>query len=319
MFALVCLSLGLSAAATTQCATADLAPLGLAPIPQHCDTPNCLVEFGGYQWWTAFQYKGNGSYFPGGTYYYNDGLRTIFAPQNVFVTDRGMHLQIAPQELGGGYVVAGAEAVLMFHSDGTPANLGYGTYLVSVHASSSFAALDANAVFAAYTYERVGNGTWPSGGLNGWRELDLAEISRWGWNQTGTCPYVGPVDSRLCTGNAQYTLQPSDPVPNLHRYKITPNVNDITLVMEWFGEKMPVRFRQFDGTYTLSSLSRATAQNTWTTSADQDQYIPATFCERFHLNMWLGNYAEGAGDPNPPTKVLPYEVVVTNFQFQPAV
>jgi hypothetical protein len=35
------------------------------------------------------------------------------------------------------------------------------------------------------------------------------------------------------------------------------------------------------------------------------------------MNLWLGNFPAGKGDPNPGPATYPQEVVVTNFQFQP--
>lgn len=163
------------------CPTASLAPFGgLAPVPSQC-TPgtDCLVDFKGYRWWTSFQY------YPPPSYFYNSGLRTPFAPKNAFLDGDGLHLRISRVDLGGGPVPAGGEAVLMFHAGGrTEANLGYGRYLVTakVLTSSSWATLDPNVAFGAFTYERFGNGS-TGAPPNPNRELDLAEISRWGWDQ----------------------------------------------------------------------------------------------------------------------------------------
>jgi hypothetical protein len=44
--------------------------------------------------------------------------------------------------------------------------------------------------------------------------------------------------------------------------------------------------------------------------------VPATNCERFHLNFWLGNYT-ARQIPNPPPRTLPQEILVTNFEFRP--
>lgn len=309
-------SSGNGAPAVASCPTSELAPLGLAPVPSQCDTAQCLVNFKGYQWWTSFQYYGDGSYFPGGGYFYNGGLQTIFAPTNVFVDNEGLHLKMEVRDLGGGPVPAGAEAVLMFDAGGSPADLGYGDYLVTaqVKSASSWATLDQNAAFGVFTFERLGTG---SGGpsINPHREIDLAEISRWGWDHTGVCPYTGN-DSPLCTGNAQFTLQPygSDP-DNLHRYTIRDAVDTITLVMSWRGANQPVTFAQYDGAFTFATLPAA-PDNTWTSSPDQNQFVPATNCERFHLNFWMGNYAAAVNKVNPPPSTLPQEVVVTNFEFR---
>jgi hypothetical protein len=304
------------AAAGSSCPTADLAPLGLAPVPAQCATPQCLANFKGYQWWSSFQFYGDGKFFEGGGFFYNGGLRTVFAPRNVFVDDEGLHFQSATRDLGGGPTAAGAEAVLMFNAaDGSEANLGYGDYLVTakVKTAPSWATLDPNLAFGAFTFERIGNGS--TGAVtNPHREIDLAEISRWGWDQTGSCPNTG-VAAPLCNGNAQFTLQPYDSNPaNLHRYTIRADVDTVTLVMRWHGANQPVTFEQYDGAFTLTTLPAAPA-SAWTTSADQNQFVPATKCERFHLNLWQGNFAANR-TPNPPPKTLPQEVVVTNFEFR---
>jgi hypothetical protein len=307
---------GKSVLAAASCPTSDLAPLGLAPVPAQCDTAQCLVNFKGYQWWTSFQYYGDGSYFPGGGYFYNGGLQTIFAPKNVFVDGEGLHLTMAVRDLGGGPVPAGSEAVLMFDAGGSQANLGYGDYLVTarVKTATSWATLDPNAAFGAFTFERIGTG---SGGpsINPHREIDLAEISRWGWDHTGNCPFSGN-SAPLCNGNAQFTLQPwNSESANLHRYTIQDGIDTITLVMQWHGANQPVTFSQYDGAFTFATLP-ATPDNTWTTSSDQNQYVPATNCERFHLNFWMGNYGAAVNGVNPPPSILPQEVVVTNFEFR---
>ena len=300
-----------------QCPIEELAPLGLAPVPAQCTNPNtCMVDFKGYKWWTSFQYYGDGKYFPGGGYFYNGGLQTAFAPRNILVDAAGLHLKIAKQDLGGGPTVAGSEAVLMFHSDNSEANLGYGDYLVTakINSAPSWAMLDPNASFGVFTFERIGTGsTGPT--TNPHREIDLAEISRWGWDHTGDCPFKGD-EAPMCEGNAQFTLQPWETrQKNLHRYTIKGGVATITLVMRWHGAAQPVSFEQYNGAFDFANLP-AKADYDWTSAATQNEFVPATKCERFHLNFWLGNYKHPPG-PNPPPQSLPQEIVVTNFTFKP--
>ncbi len=298
----------------------SLAPLGLAPVPAQCDTAQCLVDFKGYKWWTSFQYYGPaGGFFPNGGYFYNGGLQTAFAPKNAFVDAEGkLHLQIATRDLGGGPTIAGSEVVLMFNKDGSEANLGYGDYLVSatIKTAPSWGELDPNVAFGVFTFERIGTGS--SGPpVNPYREIDLAELSRWGWNHTGECPFKGN-ELPLCQGNAQFTLQPWNSIPqNLHRYSVGTGAKHVTLVMHWHGADQPVTFDQYDGGYNFGNLP-ATANETWTTSGTQNQYVPATHCERFHLNLWMGNYRQAKDGYNPPPRTVPQEVVVSNFQFRPA-
>lgn len=307
---------GAATALRASCPLAQLAPLGLAPVPDKCGTKDCLVNFKNYRWWTSFQYYGNGGYFPGGGYFFNGDLRTAFAPKNVSVDNEGLHLKMSRQDLGGGVEPTGTEAVLMFtgSSGTTEANLGYGDYLVTakVKSATSWATLDPNAAFGVFTFERYGKGsTGPT--VNPHREIDLAEISRWGWNHTGTCP-IKP--EKLCSGNAQFTLQPWDAenLNNLKRYTINDGVDTITLVMQWHGAAQPVTFDQYNGAFTFGNLP-SKSDYTWTTAPVQNKYVPMTNCERFHLNFWFGNYSAGM-KTNPPPRNLPQEIVVTNFQFK---
>jgi hypothetical protein len=72
----------MTAAAADVCPTTQLAPLGLtnSTLAPHCaNQNNCLVTFSGYQWWTAFNYTGAWH----SQYFYNNGLKTIFAPTAV--------------------------------------------------------------------------------------------------------------------------------------------------------------------------------------------------------------------------------------------
>jgi hypothetical protein len=248
------------------------------------------------------------------------GLGTAFAPKHVYVQNNGMpddglHLKMAKIDLGGGPVPAGAEAVLMFKPDGSDANLGYGDYLVTAK-YRYWPDLDPNAAFGVFTCERLGNGGTGSAS-NPNRELDLAEISRWGWDHAGTCPFTGN-RVLLCKGNAQFALQIWDQDPNnLQRYTLTDgsfSYDTITLVMKWHGANQPVTFQQYYGAFTLDTLPNSPT-NAFTSSDSQNRFVPATNCERFHLNLWFGNYEDG---PNhPPPRTLPQEVLVTHFEFRP--
>ena len=137
--------------------------------------------------------------------FFNGGLHTPFAPEHAFIGgDGNLHLVANDDiDLGAGEVWSGAEAVLMFHRDGSEANLGYGNYLVTAKlVGANWNALDPNMALGVFTYENPGTGPI----LNPNREIDLAEISRWGWNHTGICPIGGfngnfP-NSYLCKGNA---------------------------------------------------------------------------------------------------------------------
>lgn len=321
----------LAAAADPSCPTKSLAPAGLAPLNgAQCSTPNCLINFKGYQWWTSYDYFGPP--FPQQSYFWN--ANNQWSPKNAFVDSAGLHLRIQTQDTGGGPKPSAAEVVAMFNADGSQANLGYGVYLVvaQVTSAASWDKLDPNAAFGAFTYERVGTSGAGTGDANNpYRELDLAEISHWGYagptlppsppnSLPPSCVTAGGkplLDPRLCTGNSQFTLQIWDKAPdNLHRYSISPGINTVTLVMIWPGANQPVTFRQYDGAYTLASLP-VNPTNAWTTSTTDNPFIPATACERFHLNFWQGNFPDAAGGFNPPPATIPQEVVVTDFEFKP--
>jgi len=194
--------------------------------------------------------------------------------------------------------------------------------------------------FGLFTYENPATGPKP----NRPREIDLAEISRWGWNHTGTCPF-GPdsfnenfPNDILCKGDAQFALQEimlanKEKAPLMvDRYDIGSN-NEVTLVMRWHkGQKEEVKFEKYNGTHSLNDLPAAPT-NPWATDPDitptppiftttppdkMNEFIPAhtpQSCERFHINFWFGNYSAGM-IPNPPPS-SPQEVIITNFQFQP--
>ena len=113
------------------------------------------------------------------------------------------------------------------------------------------------------------------------------------------------------------TLQIWNKAPNnLHRYNINSGVNIVTLVMRWHCASQPVTFEQYDGSYILATLP-ATPDNQWMTTDADNPFIRATNCERFHLNLWMGDYPDAANGFNPPPASLPQGVVVTNFEFKP--
>jgi hypothetical protein len=288
---------------------------GLAPVPTHCTTPNCLVTFKGYQWWTSYQFP-----------FYNGGLKSIFAPEHASIppnSDVNLHLVANNDiDLGQGKVWSGAEAVLMFNADGSEANLGYGDYLVSARlVNGNWSDLDPNMAFGLFLYENPGTG--PS--LNPNREVDLAEISRWGWDhQTPpTCPIGGLngyfPNNKLCSGDAQFALQ-LIPLADqnqgplmVDRYNILPN-NEVTLVMTWRDKG--VNFWKYPGTWSFDKMppippmiqcgadpNPGTPPSFWTSPPDTlTDFIPqhtSTSCERFHVNFWFGNYT-AEQNPNPP-------------------
>ena len=292
-----------AASDTSSTSAAGCAAPNFTPLPAQCGSPTCLVTFAGYQWWTEY------NFFPPPTYFYNNN--NAWAPKNVTVDAEGLHLFVQQQDLGAGLTWAAGEAATALNLDGSVADLGYGTYLVTakVKTAASWSDLDPNVAFGAFTYERDRTGDANNPG----RELDLAEISRWG-HAAGTPCRISPPS--LCPGNAQFTVQNWDAqANNLNRYTIKGGVDTITLVMTWPGANQPVTFSQYDGAYTLDTVGAATPVYTWTTVADQNKFIPSDGCQQFHLNLWMGDFTDASGGYNPPPNGV-QEVVVTNFQYR---
>jgi hypothetical protein len=297
------------------CPDSVLAPDGLAP-DSRCNPNGCLVEFKGYKWWTAFTFnKGEG--------YYNGGLGTIFAPEHVRLVPGGMELAMV-KDWNNGKEWAGAEAVLMFNRDGSEANLGYGNYLVTADLVSppltNWADYDPNVAFGLFTYERPATGS-PD---NPAREIDLAEVSRWGWNQAEppTCPFkkiLGQFDENLlCNGTAQFALQDyTKKLGMVERYDIRKD-KEVTLVMRWRAGQ--VIFEKYHGPgLTLDTLPKPDFR--WVTPGDLSAYVPtatASSCQRFHINLWLGNFiGKPRFEPHDgPTNGQDVGVVIKNFEFK---
>ena len=314
---LVCSGLVSRVQAQGPCPTSVLAPYGIA-AGDHCGT-GCLVKFNDYQWWTAFTFNPNEGY-------YNGGLGTIFAPEHVVVDRQGdMHLRMA-KDWNNNTQWAGAEAVLMFLSDGTTqANLGYGDYLVTAEivkpANATFATYDPNVALGMFTYERPATGS----SKNAAREIDLAEISRWGWNHVtpADCPFKGTQgqfdNMTLCLGSAQFALQDYTKKSGLvKRYDAGPT-NKITLVMKW--RKGEVTFEKYDGIHKLNK--QLATQPHWEWKDNQENFVPTPGCARFHINLWLGNFYDPNWNQLPrfsphvgPIDGEEVEVVIKNFEFR---
>ena len=304
------------------CPNSTLAPYGLAP-DSHCNGTGCLVNFNNYEWWTAFTYN------PNAGYYYNGGLGTTFAPEHVFVDGRGdLHLRLA-KDWNNNTEWAGAEAVLMFNPGPprTQANLGYGDYLVTAEivkpTNATFETYDPNVALGMFTYERPATGSEN----NPAREIDLAEISRWGWNHVtpAACPFTGTQGQfnkmTLCQESAQFALQDFTQHSGMvTRYDIG-RTNKITLVMRWRAGQ--VTFEKYNGVHTLNNLPTQ-EKFEWKTPAELRDFVPTPGCARFHINLWLGNFYDTNWNHLPPfaphagpTDGQEVEVVIRNFEFQP--
>jgi hypothetical protein len=309
-------------------------PANLQPGPQRCSNGTCLLDFAGFKWWTYNQYypnppcaatngcqkvtqKNPHPACPCASGYWNNN--NTWSPLNSTVDQDGLHLFVKQNSNGpdqGGPQWMASELVLLENGNGSAATLGYGTYLVTARVNpdtpdSSWSDMDPNVTFGAFIYEKEQTGT----ASNPARELDLAEISRWGHTPGETCSIGIPV---LCDGNAQFTLQKYDALPhsqNIKRYTIDPGVNEITLVMQWNGAKQHVCFKQYNGSFSLDPATLPEkADYKWETADNQTDFIPASGCQRFVLNFWMGKWTDGGKNPPPSS---PQEVVVTNFQYKP--
>jgi|GEM_PF-4233083 len=54
--------------------------------------------------------------------------------------------------------------------------------------------------------------------------------------------------------------------------------------MKWTGEGKPVSFYQYDGIFTLDNLP-GSAANSWTTSSDQNKFIPNDGCHLSRMTV----------------------------------
>jgi hypothetical protein len=380
-----------AAQAAEDCTEQNLAPWGFAATGNTPHAPNsvtnphcinkygdqqqngCFVTFKGYQWWTTFNYVGQ---YYNNSFYYNGGLFTPFAPEHAYVDSDGLHLLINndvwlgdPNNPPNTFPFTGGEVVLMKDSSGNIVSLTYGDYLVTAKPVSSinFQTLDVNVALGMFTYERFGpppngaancdgncgNFPWPTFGpsANPSREIDLAEISRWGWDQTtANCPFNNrtPVNqfnlSVLCKGNAQFATQDfSQKADSVQRYDIGSN-QEVTLVMRL--KKDSVEFLKFNGGGIHLDKLPNTPATSWSSpdplkipQGDQfkvsvpgglKNFIPVlnqandknspTTCAQFHINFWLGNNIpnlnSGQSNPHPPP-TLKQHIIITNFQYNP--
>jgi hypothetical protein len=103
------------------------------------------------------------------------------------------------------------------------------------------------------------------------------------------------------------------------RYDIG-QTDKITLVMRW--REGQVTFEKYNGIHKLDNLP-SRDRLAWTTPPELRDFVPTPGCERFHINLWLGNFYDTNWNHLPdfaphagPTDGDEVEVVIRNFEFQ---
>ena len=103
------------------------------------------------------------------------------------------------------------------------------------------------------------------------------------------------------------------------RYNIGQD-KEVTLVMRW--REGQVTFEKYDGIHTLDNLPTR-ERIVWTTPPGLRDFVPTPNCERFHINLWLGNFYKPNWDRlreytahAGPTDGNEVEVVIRNFEFR---
>lgn len=269
------------------CDTRPAQPEGSA-----CTTPNCLLQFDNYWWWTNYPFNISNT-----GYWFNNQQ---WDPRCAFVDSEGLHLQMKQTQLPGGPMQWSSVELVLWgkadHPNGKDAPPrfypGFGKYLVAAKTKGDFNQLANNCCFGAFTYRFDEDGSQ----TNKHHELDMIEVSRWGNTGDPT--------------NAQFTLQPWEPQGNVHRITLA-DKGEITLVMEWPKAGSPVTFKVYYGIYDFSTLPPGKAAIEWTTSPAQNKFIPTDACQTVHFNLWR----------QPPEVVTPngnQEVIIKKFRFQPA-
>ncbi|MEZ4821535.1 MAG: hypothetical protein R2942_03625 [Ignavibacteria bacterium] len=127
---------------------------------------------------------------------------------------------------------------------------------------------------------------------NPYRELDLAEISRWGLR-----PAV-MLTLKTAEGNAQFAVQEWDNFVNLKRYSINEGVKEITVMG---NGQMQIPLLHFHNmTESLRSIIFGKAEQYLYDNSFTNPFIPADGCQLFHMNLWMEH---GQGE-NIPDQVI---------------
>jgi hypothetical protein len=219
-------------------------------------TPYTL-QFSGYNW-----VRRNSPY-PGGP------LSNCFSPEHAFVDGQGqLHLTLTANGCGGEVWLA--------------RSLGYGEY--RIHTTGRIDDLDPQAVFGLFT--------WDSDTQPYQREMDAAELSRWG---IGSDPL-----------NAQFVLQPFSQSGNRERFTMTlaDGDSDVTFLMKW--EPGKVTFSAWHGHhFGVPPPADLIHEKVFTSG------VPEPGRERFRFNLWrfCGSSCALSQDEG---------AVVTHFGFTPA-
>lgn len=282
--------------------------------------PNCILQWKGYGWWTNFHANPKGYFFES---------NQAYDPRNVSVDPEGrLKLEIKQSDLGGGMGWSAAEAVLVSRGQ-EPVNIGYGQYLVTVEvprAVENVQNIDPATVFGAFTYYRKqegGKDIGASGTENNLAELDMIELSKWGWTESNSknkeekCPFTGAMREYGCSGLAQLGAQPWTVANNLVRFSIPEPTSMLTFYMEWKKDK--VVYKVFNGDIDVNEAASKDGDiYNWPLSNKTFIPSPDEGCIRFHLNFYRPVYSpDGPSISKIPSEGKNY-IYVRDFDYVPA-
>lgn len=267
-------------------------PMPAGAIEPNSTAVNGMLEFAGCYWWTNYPFNISNS----GYWFINQQ----WDPRGAYVDAEGLHLKMKQSQLPNGPSQWSSVSLVLWgytaNNPNTATHIptrsypGFGRYLIAAETpNGTFDQLSNQCCFGAFTYQFEADNTI----TNSHRELDMLECSRW-------------YNPKMST-NAQFTLQPwENDTNNVHRISIDSSKSQITLLMDWQDENTAVTFNLYYGLYTFSNLP-ATPDITWTTAANQNQFIPNEGCQTVHLNLWR--------QPQGKYPASDQEVIIKNFQY----